>query len=169
VELYAKIAEIAEQRLDDAPRAFEAQSKALIIDPTLEATVLELERLAELADQWQRLGQLYHEVADRLGPGDLSRAYRLRAARNEERLGNVSAAASNYERLLEMDPTDVEALQAIDALYRSAQRWEELIGVFRRRIDLAGPSMPVEVMGFQSEPAAGDLFQGVKAGKAIVD
>ncbi len=137
VELYARIAEIAEQRLDDAPRAFEAQSKALMIDPTLETTVLELERLAELADQWQRLGQLYHDVADRLGPGDLSRAYRLRAARNEERLGNVSAAASNYERLLEMDPTDVEALQAIDALYRSAQRWEELIGVFRRRIDLS--------------------------------
>jgi translation initiation factor IF-2 len=30
-----------------------------------------------------------------------------------------------------------------------------------RRIDHAGPSMPVEVMGFQSEPAAGDLYQGV--------
>ncbi len=30
-----------------------------------------------------------------------------------------------------------------------------------RRILLAGPSTPVEVMGFASEPTAGDLFQGV--------
>ncbi len=30
-----------------------------------------------------------------------------------------------------------------------------------RRIVLAGPSSPVEVMGFTSEPTAGDLFQGV--------
>src|SRR5690606_4511515 len=83
------------------------------------------------------LGQLYHEVADRLGPSDLSRAYRLRAARNEERLGNISAAAENYERLLEMDPSDSEALLALDALYRGSARWEDLIGVLRRRIDLS--------------------------------
>ena len=30
-----------------------------------------------------------------------------------------------------------------------------------RRIDVAGPSTPVEVMGFATEPTAGDLFQGV--------
>jgi translation initiation factor IF-2 len=30
-----------------------------------------------------------------------------------------------------------------------------------RRVDEAGPSTPVEVMGFASEPNAGDLFQGV--------
>ena len=30
-----------------------------------------------------------------------------------------------------------------------------------RRVDAAGPATPVEVMGFASEPAAGDLFQGV--------
>lgn len=137
VELYAKVAEIAEQRLDDLPRAFDAHAKALVIDPSLEPTVIELERLAQAANLWQQLGQLYHEVADRLGPSELSRAYRLRAARNEERLGNVSAAAENYERLLEMDPSDVEALEAIDSLYRGAKRWEDLISVFRRRIDLS--------------------------------
>jgi tetratricopeptide (TPR) repeat protein len=138
VELYGKISEIAEQRLGNAGRAFDAQAKALLIDPSHEATASELERLAEQSNQWQRLGQLYHEVADRLGPGDLSRGYRLRAARNEERLGNISAAAENYERLLELDPSDGEALAALDALYRNAVRWEDLIGVFRRRIDLSG-------------------------------
>jgi tetratricopeptide (TPR) repeat protein len=137
VELYAKIAEIAEQRLGDSTRAFEAQSKALIIDPSHEGTAAELERLAAASDQWQRLGQLYHEVADRLGPSELSRSYRLRAARNEERLGNIAGAAENYERLLELDPSDPEALAALDALYRNAGRWEDLIGVFRRRIDLS--------------------------------
>ncbi|HWO11287.1 MAG TPA: tetratricopeptide repeat protein, partial [Polyangiaceae bacterium] len=138
VELYGKIAEIAEQRLGDSSRAFDARAKALLVDPSYDATATELERLAAQSDQWQRLGLLYHEVADRLGPGELSRGYRLRAARNEDRLGNILAAADNYERLLELDPSDGEALAALDALYRNAGRWEDLIGVFRRRIDLSG-------------------------------
>ncbi len=136
VELYGKVAEVAELRLEDIGRAFEAQARALLINPEQDTTAGELERLASMQENWSRLGELFHEVADQLGQTELAREYRLRAARNEERLGNVSAAARNYERLLEMDPSDGEALLAIDSLYRGAERWEELVGVFRRRIDL---------------------------------
>src|SRR5690606_40516626 len=51
-------------------------------------------------------------------------------------LGKVEEAAQSYEKVLTLDPGDAEALQAMDALYRRTGHWEELIGVFRRRIDL---------------------------------
>jgi tetratricopeptide (TPR) repeat protein len=137
VELYGKIAQVAEQRLGDTRRAFEAQSKALQANPSREDTLLEIERLAGESGEWQRLVALYHEIADQLAHGDLARSFRVRAAFNEERLGDIASAARTYERLLETDPADVEALQSIDALYRNAGLWDELIGVFRRRIDLA--------------------------------
>jgi tetratricopeptide (TPR) repeat protein len=137
VELYAKIAQTAEHRLGDSRRAFEAQSKALQANPAREDSLVEIERLAGESGEWQRLVALYHEIADQLVHGELSRSYRMRSAFNEERLGDVTSAARTYQRLLETDPADLEALQAVDALYRNAGLWDELIGVFRRRIDLA--------------------------------
>ncbi len=49
----------------------------------------------------------------------------------------MAQAARSYEKVLKLDPADAEALQAMDALYRGTGHWEELIGVFRRRIELA--------------------------------
>src|SRR5581483_1392596 len=40
-------------------------------------------------------------------------------------------------KILELDPADADALLAMDQLYRRTGRWEELISVFRRRIELA--------------------------------
>src|SRR5262249_32833866 len=46
-------------------------------------------------------------------------------------------AANGYARVLSIDPADAEALAAMDALYRRTERWTDLIGVFRRRIELS--------------------------------
>ena len=39
--------------------------------------------------------------------------------------------------MLSLDPADQEALAALDSLYRRTERWEDLIGVYRKRIELA--------------------------------
>ena len=54
----------------------------------------------------------------------------MRLASIQERLGKVDDAAQSYERVLELDPADAEALAAMDALYRRTERWEDLIGVY---------------------------------------
>ena len=70
----------------------------------------------------------------------------MRLAAIEERLGKVPEAAQSYEKVLKLDPADAEALQAMDALYRGTGHWEELISVFRRRIDLAENSAEGEAI-----------------------
>ena len=44
---------------------------------------------------------------------------------------------SAYEKGLEQNPTDAEALEAIEQTYRAAARWTDLLSVYRRRLDLA--------------------------------
>jgi tetratricopeptide (TPR) repeat protein len=76
-------------------------------------------------------------VAAELDDPPLAREYWMRLAEIEERLGRVQDAAESYDKVLSIEPADVEALRAMDALYRGNERWGELIGVYRRRIELA--------------------------------
>ncbi len=137
VSLLRKIAFVAAERLRALDRALDAQARALKEDPSLADSRLELEQLAEQAGAWDQLIAIYNEVAGGLSDPDLARQYWMRLASIEERLGKVDEAASSYEKVLALDPSDGEALQAMDALYRRTGHWEELIGVFRKRIELA--------------------------------
>ncbi|HEY2406375.1 MAG TPA: tetratricopeptide repeat protein [Polyangiaceae bacterium] len=137
VSLLRKIAATAATQLNSLDRALDAQARALKEDPALGDSLLELEQFAAQAGAWDKLIAIYNDVAGSLDDASLARQYWMRLAVIEERLGKVDEAAASYEKVLSLDPSDAEALQAMDALYRSTGHWEELISVFRRRIDLA--------------------------------
>ncbi|MEB2322623.1 MAG: tetratricopeptide repeat protein, partial [Sorangiineae bacterium] len=138
VALLRKIAFTASNQLGDVSRALDAQARALKEDPSQPETRAELEALADQANAWDKLIVIYNEVAGSLEDAALAREYWMRLAAIEERLGKVAEAAGSYEKVLAIDPSDGDALQAMDALYRRTEHWEELIGVYRRRIDLTG-------------------------------
>ncbi|MEO7037108.1 MAG: tetratricopeptide repeat protein [Polyangiaceae bacterium] len=146
VYLLRKIAATAANQLGSLDRALSAQARALKEDPSQGDTLLELEHLAGQAGAWDKLRGIYNEVAGSLDEPALARQYWMRLAAIEERLGKVDQAAASYEKVLKLDPADAEALQAMDALYRGTGHWEELIGVFRRRIDLAQEGAETEAI-----------------------
>ena len=137
VELLRKIAATTASQIGDGNRAFDAQARAVREDPSLAESREELETLANSADAWDKLIALYNEVAEGLSDAMLARHYWMRLAGIEEQLGRVAEAAQSYTKILGLDPADAEALLAMDALYRRTGRSEDLIGVFRRRIELA--------------------------------
>ncbi|HSN99926.1 MAG TPA: tetratricopeptide repeat protein, partial [Candidatus Nanopelagicales bacterium] len=137
VSLLRKVARAAAENLQDLGRAFDAQARALKDDPSHPDTRAELEALAAQAGAWDKLDGIFSEIAESLSDTRLSREYWMRLASIHERLGKVDEAANGYLRVLSIDPADAEALSAMDALYRRTERWGDLIGVFRRRIDLA--------------------------------
>ena len=144
VFLLRKIAATSANQVGSLDRALDAQARALKEDPSQGETLLELEQLAGQAGAWDKLRGIYNEVAGSLDEPALARQYWMRLAVIEERLGKVPQAAASYEKVLKLDPADAEALHAMDALYRGTGHWEELIGVFRRRIDLAQDSAEIE-------------------------
>ena len=143
VSLLRKVARVASESLEDLPRAIDAQARALKEDPANVDSRAELEQLAARADAWDTLDQIFSEIAVSLSGGlggdagaELARDYYMRLGAIHERLGKVAEAAAGYERVLGIDAADVEALAAMDALYRRTERWDDLVNVFRRRIDL---------------------------------
>ena len=152
VALLRKVARTAADNLNDVVRAFEAQARALKDDPSKAETRAELEALAEKANAWDRLDVIFSEIADGLSDARLAREYWMRLAGIDERLGKIEEAATGYLRVLSIDPADDEALAAMDALYRRTERWSDLIGVYRRRIELAQD--PADREGLYGQMAA---------------
>ncbi|MBK8941678.1 MAG: tetratricopeptide repeat protein [Polyangiaceae bacterium] len=137
VGLLRKVGRVAAENLEDLPKAIDALARALREDPTSNETLVELEQLAGQAGAWDRLETILSEIAESLGDPQLARSYWMRLAAIDERLGKVDEAAQRYLKVLGIDAADHEALTSMDALYRRTERWEDLIGVYRRRIDLA--------------------------------
>ena len=137
VRILRKIAHTAAECLNDVGRAFDAEARALKDDPANLETRGELEQLAERSGAWDKLDGIISEIAASLEDAQLARGYWMRLAAIDERLGKIDDAAQNYLRVLGIDPADQEALAAMDALYTRTERWGDLIGVYRRRIELA--------------------------------
>lgn len=142
VALLRKVARTAAENLSDLPRAFDAEARALKDDPTNLETRAELEAFAEQANAWDKLDAIFSEIAGALSDAQLARGYWMRLSAIDERLGKIDEAAQNYLKVLAIDPSDAEALAAMDALYRRTERWNDLIGVFRRRIELSPEGGP---------------------------
>ena len=96
----------------------------------------ELEHFAELAQAYEALAKVYAEVAGTLADAHLARDYWMRLASIQHGLDHIDDAAQSYQRVLDIDPADGEALDAMEALFSEHERWNELIGTIRRRIDL---------------------------------
>ncbi|MEM1029422.1 MAG: tetratricopeptide repeat protein [Myxococcota bacterium] len=137
VSLLRKVAMVAAEQLDDPARAFEAQARALRAMPESDEVRLELEDFAERGQAWSKLGAVYREVAQEMTVPDLARSYWMRLAGIQRHLEAVDDAAESYRQVLELDPADAEALDAMEQLFASTERWQDLVGVIRRRIELA--------------------------------
>jgi tetratricopeptide (TPR) repeat protein len=137
VALLRKIARVAAGSLDDVGRAFDAQARALKDEPSNADALAELEALAAQAGAWDKLDAILSAIAEKLEDATLARAYWMRLSAIDERLGKVDEAANGYLHVLSIDPADGEALAAMEALYRRTERWEDLVSMFRRRIELA--------------------------------
>ena len=137
VTLLRKVGKTAAGCLGDVARAFDASARALKDDPANSETRTEIEGYAGQANAWDKLDAVFHEIAQGLGDPALARDYWIRLGQINERLGRIDDAAARYSQVLALDPSDAEGLTALDNLYRRTERWNDLIGVFRKRIDLA--------------------------------
>ena len=135
VSLKRKAARIGAERVNDSGQAFAVLASALRDDPSLVDTRDEIERIAHASGAQRELVTLYGELAEGLSDALLARDYWFRIAAIDDRLGDVEQAARAYYKVLELDPSDSEALAALDQLFTRTGRWEDLIGVIERRID----------------------------------
>jgi len=140
LELLTKIGDVCQSQIGDGNRAFEAFARALRGSPESAETLARLEHLATNLQRHAHLVALVGELAGSVSAEDpdLARLLWVKAAQlNDTAVGDVDAAVAAYGKVLDQDPGDVEVLAALDALYRRTERWSDLLGVLRRKVELS--------------------------------
>jgi golgin subfamily B member 1 len=127
VRLLQTIAELYETQLDDLPKAVQTYARALAEDPASESTQAELERVALAANDAGNLAGIYERQVSEVNDPSVAAQLHIKAAQiRENMLGDVPAAIAHYRRVLELDPSLIEAATALERLYQADNRFEEL-------------------------------------------
>lgn len=140
VPLRRQLAEIYLKRLEDPdPQKAEHQLEmALSVRPE-DAPSREL--LAEILTRAGRYDELIAGLREQIevsrDPEQRLSLYRQLAVEQERNLKDPEAAALSYRHILEVKPSDMEALEELSRLYRSMKSWQPLLGVLRRKLELA--------------------------------
>lgn len=143
-----RAAQIHEETLENPDDAITVYRQVLELDPE---DIPALDKLIEIhlrLERWEPLLEVYTRKADIVDDTDEKKALYVQVgAVYESELKNVEKAIDTYQRILEIDPQDMTAIQRLDVLYQSTQNWQELLSVLEREADLADD--PDEVIGLR--------------------
>jgi tetratricopeptide (TPR) repeat protein len=141
LELYREVASLYETKVKDPQRAFERYLAAFELRPADERTSSDVERAARLTGQWSDVVVAYRraiDAADAAGRVDAAIMLRLRLGRVlVENVHSLEEALETYRAVHEADSENAEAIGALEQLYRQTSRYEDLLGIYRKKTELA--------------------------------
>jgi tetratricopeptide (TPR) repeat protein len=154
------LARLMDDRLDDPARAaayweeFRAQDSA--DTESLDALARLYDRMARSRELLEVLEQRLAQLREQDAPtGQLADVLRRIAMVADERLGNNDAATDAYEQLTDILPGDREAMNALASLYSRVERFEDLVQVLGRQIELCDDPEQRVVLAFKQ----GDVLE----------
>ncbi len=137
VTLLKKIAEVYTTQMDNGEMAFVTAARSLRELPDDEGSLELVMRLYQRADAIDEVIALLNEVAPKAADdhrrADLYRSLARISALNEEAEESIEA----WKRVLELEPTDNEALETVGKLLAKGGRVQELIDVLKRQLAMA--------------------------------
>ncbi len=135
--LRLRSAELSLGPIGDAKRAYETLETAFLDAPSDVEVADRLAAAAEAADQHEAHAVALATIVE---AGDLEtealRAVARRAGQvYREVLGRPADAEVFERKVLELDPSDDEAFEALKVLYTDAERWQDLQALYRQRLE----------------------------------
>src|SRR6185369_1817617 len=138
-DLYARRGQVQLQYLGLATDAAASYLRVIELDPDNDTALKFLESIYSQQGDWVGLIKAYEKRADLTADDDrrletLRRAARVAAAKRKD----AADAARIYERILEVDSSDGEALDALEKYHEKGGDWEKLVAVLTMRLATAG-------------------------------
>ena len=119
-QIYARIAELAENRLSDPTRAMDAAGGWLAEEPSSEEALSQLERLAEIGGRWGEVAARLRGIID--SNADAADVRMILLPRlgvvQLDRLGDYDAAESTFKAVRSLDADSPVALGSLERIYR---------------------------------------------------
>ena len=174
IHLLDQIARLQEERQGDREAALATYQRVLEVRPDHLPAVRQLQRLgrglerwdevvrltereSELVDDQRRVVALLHEVAELL----------------EVRIGDRDAAIEAWRKVLVLQPAYLPALKALGKLYFQKGRWQELVEMYRRELEVTeNASHRVNLllkMGGLYEGQLLDESEAIRTYRAVLD
>ncbi len=136
VAVLRETSKLWEDRGSDSRRACKALSIAFGLDPDDGELRVELDRLTEATNTWDRLTDVYEQALE-AHPDMLSKRDVLArlAEVHDKRRDDPRAALNAYERLRQVDETDLEVLAKMEPLATLLSDWEVLVRVLTSKAE----------------------------------
>jgi tetratricopeptide (TPR) repeat protein len=136
-EVLRRAARVASAKLRDAAEAARLYERLHAVDPTDGETTDTLERYYEHNRELDKLVGILRTRLSFTAGGDEAIALHLRIAQIcEEGLRDADKTIEAYQKILEIAPSNRDAIDALGRLYEGTERWAELVEVTRRQIRL---------------------------------
>jgi tetratricopeptide (TPR) repeat protein len=136
-DCYARMAKLAAVALDDRAKAVELWGRVVDMRGEDAIALAGLADLHEMAGEWKALTEvLEKQVAATPEPEARIPIYKRLGRIWGEKLSRERSSLDSWQKVLEIDPQDVDALRAVAANYRGAGAWEELSQALRRLIQV---------------------------------
>jgi len=130
-----EVALLLEHDMDATDRAYPVMMTALRLQPRDADLLADAKRLAEKAGQWddfaREVAQLEHEGADAADSTQIALGVARVCARDTARVDEAIAA---FQKVLNRDPQNPEALAELENLYRQAERWDPLRAFYEKML-----------------------------------
>ncbi len=136
--LLLKLADVCQERLGRPEAALQWRGRALIQDPEDDGLAAQVESFAGEIGAWGLLREVWLDAAAAAANDDRRVALWHKAAEcARDRLGEPGKAEAVYRWILDVNPSDRQALAALDALYVSQERWASLLDVLEQECQAA--------------------------------
>jgi len=141
-----RVAQIAHTLFDDVAVAREYYVKVLDMDGENSLAMDALEQIYQSQGLYLELFEIYRKKVQSSTDDDARRDILFKQARIcELNLDDISGASQTYETILESDPENADAIEALERLYPKAERWADLMDLLEKRVELKMGD-PVELL-----------------------
>ncbi|MCC6746502.1 MAG: tetratricopeptide repeat protein [Deltaproteobacteria bacterium] len=136
IEYLRRAAQIAQRQLGDEAETVRLYERVHALDPSDAVSFSVMEKRLERQNDYKRLVTLLLERAEMVSSKPEELDCILRAAAICEKIPSIEQAVRLYQRALSINPASMLALEALARIYESLERWEDLLNVTGRQIQL---------------------------------
>lgn len=139
-DLYARRGEVQLRYLQELGEAAVSYSRVVDLEPDNDEALTHLEQIYSQQNDWAGLIAA-HEKRAKASKDPARRAQSLRSAARmaQDRLEDPAETMRLFQALLEVDPSDEEAIGALERYYDTQGSWEQLVAILRSRISTVPP------------------------------
>ena len=147
-EFHGRIAGIARTKLEDPLKTIAALEKLVEDDATDQTSLVELTQLYVAQEAWSDVARTTDRLAG-LQNDDERRARILErlAGVHEKQLGDLDGAIDAWARVVEIEPSNLTALEELARLYEASEAWDSLVETLEKIAGVANiPGLRQEIL-----------------------